>query len=151
MASIIIISAVGVMVCVSAGQHHAVSAQPVRVACVSGYQGQPGEDPTVVWCGDPNQIPPYTPDAPAPSLGGSDPIIPLVCGVNLDCSDVDRMAAAHAKPKSKSSRTVRTTHSSTGATSTTVTQKTPAGSTTTRVSRSAKGVTTTSTSTTVSH
>jgi hypothetical protein len=83
-----------------------------------------------------------------PSLGENDPIVPLVCGVNLDCSDVDRMAAAHAKPKS--SRTVRTTHSSTGATSTTVTQKTPAGSTTTRVSRSAKGVTTTSTSTTVS-
>jgi hypothetical protein len=146
MASTIIISAVGVMVCVSAGQHHAVSAQPVRVACVSGYHGQPGEDPTVMWCGDPNQIPPYTPDAPAPSLGENDPIVPLVCGVNLDCSDVDRMAAAHAKPKS--SRTVRTTHSSTGATSTTVTQKTPAGSTTTRVSRSAKGVTTTSTSTT---
>jgi hypothetical protein len=90
------------------------------------------------------------PSSPAPSLGGNDPIIPLVCGVNLDCSDVDRMAAAHAKPKPKSSRTVRTTHSSTGATSTTVTQKSPAGSTTTRVSRSAKGVTTTSTSTTVS-
>jgi hypothetical protein len=87
-------------------------------------------------------------EAVAPSLGGSDPIIPLVCGVNLNCSDMDRMAAA--KPKGKSSRTVRTTHSSTGATSTSVTQKTPAGSTTVRTSRTAKGVTTTSTSTTVS-
>lgn len=92
-------------------------------------------------------------EAPAPSLGGSDPIIPLVCGVNLDCSDVDRMLAAHAKPKSKkatSSRTVRSSRSSSGATSTSVTTKTPAGSTTVRTSRSAKGVTTTSTSTTVS-
>lgn len=91
-------------------------------------------------------------DAPAPSLGGNDPIIPLVCGVNLDCSDVDRMLAAHAKPKSKSksSRTVRSSHSSNGATSTSVTTKTPAGSTTVRTSRTAKGVTTTSTSTTVS-
>lgn len=91
-------------------------------------------------------------EAPAPSLGGNDPIIPLVCGVNLDCSDVDRMAAAHAKPKSKSSRTVRSSHSSNGATSKSATTKTPAGSTTVRTSRSAKGVTTTSTSTTtVSH
>lgn len=64
----------------------------------------------------------------------------------------ERYTASLPKPvvAPKSSRTVRTTHSSTGATSSTVTQKTPAGSTTTRVSRSAKGVTTTSTSTTVS-
>lgn len=88
-----------------------------------------------------------------PTLGAGDPIIPLVCGVNLDCSDVDRMLAAHAKPKSKkatSSRTVRSSHSSSGATSTSVTTKTPAGSTTVRTSRTAKGVTTTSTSTTTS-
>jgi hypothetical protein len=91
--------------------------------------------------------------APALSLGGTDPIVPLVCGVNLDCSDVDRMRAEQAKPKAKkpaSSRTVRTSHSSTGASSTSVTTKTPAGSTTVRTSRTAKGVTTTSTSTTVS-
>lgn len=148
-ASTIAISAVGVAMCMSAGQHHGVvSAQPVHVACVSGYQGQPGEDPTVVWCGDPSQVPAYTPDTPSTYLGENDPIVPLTCGVNLNCSDVDRMAAAQAKPKS--SRTVRTSHSSTGATSTSVTTKSPAGSTTVRTSRSAKGVTTTtSTSTTV--
>lgn len=94
-------------------------------------------------------------DEAPPSLGGTDPIVPLVCGVNLDCSDVDRMRAEQAKPKAKksassSTRTVRTSHSSTGASSTSVTTKTPAGSTTVRTSRTAKGVTTTSTSTTVS-
>ncbi|MCW2767649.1 MAG: hypothetical protein JWO11_3608 [Nocardioides sp.] len=88
-------------------------------------------------------------EAPVTYLGEDDPIVPLVCGVNLNCSDVDRMAAA--KPKGKGSTTVRTSHSSNGASSTTVTRKAPAGSTTTRVSRSAKGVTTTSTTTTVSH
>jgi hypothetical protein len=87
-------------------------------------------------------------DEAPPSLGGNDPIVPLICGVNLDCSDVDRMAAA--KPKGKSSRTVRTSHSSNGASSTSVTTKTPAGSTTVRTSRTAKGVATTSTSTTTS-
>lgn len=64
-AGAIVISAVGVVMCVGAGQHHAVvSAQPVRVACVSAYHGQPGEDPTVVWCGDPAKAPAYTPDPP---------------------------------------------------------------------------------------
>jgi hypothetical protein len=85
--------------------------------------------------------------APALSLGGTDPIVPLVCGVNLDCSDVDRMRAEQAKPKvkksaSSSTRTVRTSHSSTGASSTTVTQRTATGSDTVRTSRTAKGVTT---------
>lgn len=120
--------------------HTADSPAPAPVRSVAVHAAQPQDE---------------APSSPMPTLGAADPIVPLVCGVNLDCSDVDRMRAEQAKPKAKksassSTRTVRTSHSSTGASSTSVTTKTPAGSTTVRTSRSAKGVTTTSTSTTVS-
>lgn len=97
-------------------------------------------------------VPAEEPAPPAPSLGENDPIVPLVCGVNLNCSEVEAQQAAHAKPTKKSgnSRTVKTTKSSNGASSTTVTTKSPAGSNTVTKSRTAKGVTTTSRSTTVS-
>lgn len=90
--------------------------------------------------------------APATYLGESDPITPLACGVNLDCSQVDRQIASQVKPvkKSGNSRTVKSSKSSNGASSTTVTTKSPAGSSTVTKSRTAKGVTTTSRSTTVS-
>lgn len=125
----IIISVVCGGVCLSAGQHHVVSAHTVLVDCIA--------DPATGAC----------------SPGADEPIVPLVCGVNLDCSDVDRQRAAQVKPAKKSgnSRTVRTSHSSNGASSTSVTTKTPAGSSTVTKSRTAKGVTTTSRSTTVSH
>ena len=91
-------------------------------------------------------------DAPAQYLGENDPIVPLVCGVNLDCSTVDQMHAAQAKPvkakKPTSSRTVKSSRSSNGASSATVTTKSPAGSSTVTKSRTAKGVTTTSRSAT---
>jgi hypothetical protein len=88
---------------------------------------------------------------PAQYLGENDPIVPLVCGVNLDCSGVDAaQAAKNAPKKSKDSRTVRTSHSSNGASSTTVTEKSAAGSSTVTHSRTAKGVTTTSRSVTTS-
>jgi hypothetical protein len=97
-------------------------------------------------------VPVDEPTPPAPSLGENDPIVPLVCGVNLNCSEVAAQQAAHAKPAKKSgnSRTVKTSRSSNGAESTTVTTKTPTGSSTVTKSRTAKGVTTTSRSTTVS-
>ena len=89
--------------------------------------------------------------APATYLGESDPIVPLICGVNLNCSEVDRQRAAQVKPAKKSgnSRTVKTSQSSNGASSSSVTTKSPAGSSTVSHSRTAKGVTTTSRSTTV--
>ncbi len=90
------------------------------------------------------------PTDPAIYLGENDPIVPVVCGVNLDCSGVDQLRAAQAKPKkSADSRTVRTSHSSNGASSTTVTDKSAAGSSTTTHSRTANGVTTTTRSTTI--
>lgn len=93
--------------------------------------------------------------APATYLGENDPIVPLQCGVNLNCAGVDQMRAAQAAKsakhaKSTSSKTVKTSSSSNGASSTTVTTKSPAGSSTVAKSRTAKGVTTTSRSTTVS-
>jgi hypothetical protein len=88
---------------------------------------------------------------PALYLGENDPIVPLVCGRNLDCSGVDRMLAGQNAPKKAAkSRTVKTSHSSNGASSTTVTTKSSAGSSTVTRSRTAKGVTTTSRSSTVS-
>lgn len=97
-------------------------------------------------------VPAEEPAPPAASLGGNDSIVPLACGVNLNCSEVTAQQAAHAKPTKKSgnSQTVKTSQSSNGAESTTVTTKTPAGSSTVTKSRTAKGVTTTSRSTTVS-
>jgi len=96
-------------------------------------------------------VPAPTPADPAIYLGENDPIVPLVCGVNLNCSQVDQQRAAQAKPKkSANSRTVRTSHSSNGASSTTVTEKSAAGSSTVTHSRTAKGVTTTSRSVTTS-
>ena len=96
---------------------------------------------------------PAAPEFPgeAPTCVEDAQIAPLVCGVNLDCSDVDRARAAQAKPAKKSgdSRTVRTSQSSNGASSTTITEKTPAGSSTVTTRRTAKGVTTTTRSTTV--
>lgn len=75
--------------------------------------------------------------APATYLGESDPITPLVCGVNLDCSQVDRQIAAQKTPKTLKSKSaaksaaptttdtttksVRTSTSKTGARSKTVT------------------------------
>lgn len=105
-----------------------MSAHTVMVGCVT--------DPTGEGCW-------VTPD---------EPIVPLICGVNLDCSEVEAQQAAHAKSTKKSgnSQTIKTSHSSNGASSTTVTTKTPAGSSTVTRSRTAKGVTTTSRSVTVS-
>lgn len=76
--------------------------------------------------------------APATYLGESDPIVPLVCGVNLDCSQVDRQIAAQKTPKTlkpqsaaksaapttttdTTTKSVRTSTSKTGARSKTVT------------------------------
>ena len=98
------------------------------------------------------EVAPPTPVSPAAYLGEDDPIVPLVCGVNLNCSEVAAQQAAKTKPAKKSgnSRTVKTSQSSNGASSTSVTTKTPAGSSTVAKSRTAKGVTTTSRSITVS-
>jgi len=78
------------------------------------------------------------PDAMPPStyLGENDPIVPLVCGVNLNCSQVDRQIAAQKAPKTlkaksaansaptttnTTTKSVRTSTSKSGAHSTTVT------------------------------
>lgn len=112
--------------------HGSTATSPAPIVAVQAVQGQEA--------------------APATYLGENDPIVPLVCGVNLNCSEVDRQRAAHAKPAKKSgnSQTVKTSRSSNGASSTSVTTKSPAGSSTVTKSRTAKGVTTTSRSVTVS-
>lgn len=84
--------------------------------------------------------------AMTPETLADEPIVPLVCGVNLDCSDVHTKQAPAGK-KSSATTTRRHTSSSQG-TSDSVTTKTATGSTTVTTRTSKAGKTTVSTSTT---
>jgi hypothetical protein len=91
--------------------------------------------------------------AMTPETLADEPIVPLVCGVNLDCSDVHTKQAPAGRKSSKSSPTVTRRHtSSSQGSSDSITTKTATGSTTvtTRTNKAGKTTVSTSTTTTVS-